>query len=63
MKYGDIKFAVFWDNASMHKSDETRLVASDLDVPLVFNLPYCPMYNGIENLWVHTKAAYKTAVT
>ena len=54
---------MFWDNTGMHKSDETRLVASDLDIPLIFNLPYCPNYNGIENLWVHTKAAYKTAVT
>ena len=62
-KYGKVPFAVFWDNARMHTCEETRLVASDLGIPLIFNLPYCPQYNGLENLWTFTKAHYKAAVT
>ena len=61
-KYGAESFAVFLDNASIHKSDATLAVAAGLDIPLLFNLPYCPEYNGLENLWLHTKAAYKQRV-
>ena len=61
-RYGKVKFAVFLDNATIHTSDATRLYASDLGIPLIFNLPYRPEYNGLENLWLHTKAEYKTTV-
>ena len=62
-KYKDVKFAVFLDNASIHTSDHTRLFAYDLGIPLIFNIPYCPQYNGLENLWIHTKVEYKRRVT
>ena len=62
-KFGKVRFAVFWDNAQMHKADDVRNTATDLDIPLIYNIPYCPQYNGLENMWMHTKAAFKTLVT
>ena len=58
-RYGRIKFAVFLDNASIHSSDATRSVAFDLGVPLIFNMPYRPAFNGIENMWGHAKEQYR----
>lgn len=43
----------------MHACDATRSMAYDLDIPLIFNMPYRPEFNGIENLWAHAKAQYK----
>ena len=61
--YGKIKFAVFLDNAKIHDNDYLRSHAFDLGIPLIFNMKYRPEFNGIENLWLHTKIAYKKHVT
>ena len=34
-------------------------IARDLDIALVFNVPYRPEFNGIENVWAHAKAAFR----
>lgn len=62
-KFGNIKFAVFLDNAKIHDNDFIRAHAFDIGVPLIYNLKYRPELNGIENLWVHTKIAYKKHIT
>ena len=62
-KFGNIKFAVFLDNAKIHDNEWLRAHAYDIGVPLIFNLTYRPELNGIENLWQHTKIAYKKHIT
>ena len=62
-KYKNLKFAVFLDNAKIHDNEAVRARAYDLDIPLIFNMKYRPEFNGIENLWLHTKSAYKKHVT
>ena len=54
---------MFLDNASIHNNDFLRQHAFDLDIPLIYNMPYRPEFNGIENLWLHTKVAYKKHIT
>jgi transposase len=50
------------DNASIHRADYTRNAAQLLGIPLVFNLPYRPDLMGIEYMWCHAKAAFRTAI-
>jgi hypothetical protein len=63
MKLGkEAKFAIFLDNASIHRADYTRNAAQLMKIPLVFNLPYRPDLMGIEFLWAHAKAAFRTHI-
>ena len=39
------------DNCSIHKAKAVREFCQINNIPLVFNIPYCPEYNGIEALW------------
>ena len=52
--------AVFLDNASCHKANVVKAAANDLGIALIYNLPYRADLNGIENVWVHVKASYRT---
>lgn len=61
-RYKDKKFAVFLDNAKIHDNEMVRAAAFDFEIPLLFNMKYRPEFNGIENLWVRTKAAYKKQI-
>ena len=36
-----------------------KAAAADLDIVLIYNVPYRPDFNGVENLWTHAKAEYK----
>jgi hypothetical protein len=49
------RFAVFWDNASIHKTKEVQASAKRLGIPLLYNLPYRPDLNGIELHWRRCK--------
>ena len=42
------KIAIFWDNASIHKSKCVKDTAKSLEVKLVYNIAYRPDLNGIE---------------
>ena len=58
--YKTYKICVYLDNARSHTTDNVKRIATDLGITLIYNLPYRPDCNGIENVWVHAKAAYKT---
>jgi hypothetical protein len=57
----DHKIAIFLDNCSVHKSKATRKRAknADINIELVYNIPYRPDLNGIEFFWGHAKRSYR----
>ena len=52
-------FALFLDNLNVHKTKETKLLFEELNITEVFNVPYCPQFNGIESYFSQVKATYK----
>lgn len=52
-------FALFLDNLSVHKTKEAKLLFEELNITEVFNVPYCPQFNGIESYFSQVKATYK----
>ena len=48
-KLGGGDFALFLDNLSVHKTKEAKLLFERLNVTEIFNVPYCPQFNGIES--------------
>ena len=52
-------FALFLDNLNVHKTKEAKLLFESLNITEVFNVPYCPQFNGIESYFSQVKAAYK----
>ena len=56
------KYVLFLDNASIHKAKDTQMHAEILDIPLVFNVPYRPDFNGIGYVWDWAKQAYQKRV-
>ena len=58
-KLGGGDFALFLDNLSVHKTKEAKLLFERLNVTEIFNVPYCPQFNGIESYFAQVKATYK----
>ena len=58
-KLGGGDFALFLDNLSVHKTKEAKLLFERLNVTEIFNVPYCPQFNGIESYFSQVKATYK----
>ena len=52
-------YFLFLDNCSIHLTNDVRQQAAKLKVPLVFNVPYSPWFNGIEHFWAQSKRIYK----
>ena len=52
-------FALFLDNLNVHKTKEAKLLFESLNITVVFNVPYCPQFNGIESYFSQIKATYK----
>ena len=52
-------FALFLDSLNVHKTKEAKLLFESLNITEVFNVPYCPQFNGIESYFSQVKAAYK----
>lgn len=46
---------VILDNASIHKSEETKMIIKKAKCHLVFLPPYSPDLNPIEHTWAHKK--------
>ena len=57
-KFGG-KFAVFVDNASIHKSEYTWKVFLEANVPVIYNLVAFPELNPIEQVFGVLKHIYK----
>lgn len=58
-KIGGGDFALFLDNLSVHKTKEAKLLFEELNITEIFNVPYCPQFNGIESYFSQVKATYK----
>lgn len=56
---GDTKFALFLDNLRVHHTVLVRDLCKELDIPLIFNLPYSPDLNPIETYFSLIKNHYK----
>jgi transposase len=50
---------IVMDNASFHKSQETRDIIKDAGCFVLFLPPYSPHLNPIEKLWANIKRAWK----
>ena len=48
-KLGGGDFALFLDNLSVHKTKEAKRLFEELNITEIFNVPYCPQFNGIES--------------
>ena len=48
-KIGGEDFALFLDNLSVHKTKDAKLLFESLNITEIFNVPYCPQFNGIES--------------
>ena len=58
-KVTDNDFALFLDNLNVHKTKEAKLLFESLNITEIFNVPYCPQFNGIESYFSQVKATYK----
>ena len=58
-KLGGDDFALFLDNLSVHKTKDAKLLFEALNITEIFNVPYCPQFNGIESYFSQIKATYK----
>jgi transposase len=52
-------FALFLDNISIHKKKDAKHLFEKLNIIEIFNVPYCPQFNGIESYFFQLKATYK----
>ena len=52
-------FSLFLDNLTVHKAKETKQLFEKLNITEIFNVPYCPQFNGIESYFSLVKAQYK----
>ena len=53
------KWVSLLDNASIHKTNQVKAVCQTLQISLIYNVPYMPQYNGIENFWALCKQGYR----
>ena len=58
-KLGGGDFALFLDNLTVHKTKSAKLLFEELNITEIFNVPYCPQFNGIESYFAQVKATYK----
>ena len=58
-KLGGGDFALFLDNLSVHKTRPAKLLFEELNITEIFNVPYCPQFNGIESYFAKVKATFK----
>ena len=52
-------FAVFLDNASIHNGRYIKNWYQENKIECIFNVKYCPHYNGIETLWAYMKQKFR----
>ena len=52
-------FALLLDNASIHKTKLVREYCAERQIRLIWNVPYCPWFNGIEEVWSLVKASFR----
>ena len=58
-KFLEQEFAIFMDNLQVHKTKEVLETCRRLKARPIFNVPYSPDFNGIENYFSLLKGEYK----
>jgi transposase len=56
------KCVYFLDNCCIHKTKLIRDTCEQLGMQLVFNVPYRPEFNGIEEAWAFLKHDFRNKV-
>ena len=56
---GTTPLALYQDNLSVHRSDDSRMKMAELDIRPIWNPVYSPEFNPIEMAFAQVKAAYK----
>ena len=60
--YKDRRIMIFMDNASIHKAKVIKDACEELDITVVFNMPYSPHLMGIESFWGKAKLKYRAVL-
>ncbi len=55
--------AIFMDNCSVPKTKKVKQFAIDNHIEIIFNIAYCPWYNGIEKVWAVMKQRFRKLLT
>ena len=55
--------ALVLDNASIHKTKSVKDWARENDVNIIYNVPYAPWFNGIEEFWAEAKGVFRNMGT
>lgn len=55
-------FAIFMDNLSVHKTNISKDLFTELNILAIFNIPYSPQFNGIESYFSLLKCEYKKLI-
>lgn len=50
------------DNCSIHHAKKVRELIDERNIHVVWNVPYCPQFNGIELYWAQTKEFKKLVI-
>jgi transposase len=58
-KLGGGDFKLFLDNLSVQKTKDAKHLFEKLNITEIFNVPYCPQFNGIDSYFSQLKATYK----
>ena len=55
----NIRIAVYWDNVNIHKATNVGTLCGQLDIRLVWNIPYYPDTNPVEACFSNVKGYYR----
>ena len=47
-----------FDNVQLHKEEKVYKLLQKLNITPIYNVPYCPQFNGIESYFSALKASY-----
>ena len=61
-KFHGQEFAIFMDNLQVHKTKDVLETCKRLKARPIFNVPYCPDFNGIETYFSLLKGEYKKLI-
>jgi len=58
----DKPLMVLLDNCSIHKAKKVADYFKSANIVPLWNVPYCPQYNGIELVWARAKKNFRNKV-
>ena len=56
---GNRRLAVYWDNVNIHKANNVATLCGQLDIRLLWNIPYYPDCNPVESCFSVVKNYYR----